>query len=1089
MIIGSYRADDVDRRHRLSELIYTVAGMKNADVMTIEPLTQQQAGALVKAIVKGKTAQFDRLCDFIFEKSRGNPLYILEVVKNLFHKKVLLRQGKTLVFDEKGLAQIQIPQNLQDIILQRINRLDETDIGILCDASVLGKRFATGLLIELEKIKGGSRQSVVSCLDKAHAYGILEKHTWLDKRNFSFAHDRIRDAFYKKIEGEKKTIHNSIGHLIESTCHPSNEKSDLLFDLAHHFINGENEEKILEYVYSAGLYAMERYDYDLAVRYLTIIKTILENHLGSRHDPATRAFWYQCSAKLGEAMIMTGANETGAALLISLVPFCDNPMEKAALYLQTCSAYAIRGDWRNCEQHGKAGLALLGISLPIEKNAVKCQIARDLARYFVQAFLPGILLRQRAPGKAARTRLIILFYQIIAWAMLLGDKYKFLHASLRLLWLSEKKKDDLEARCIGYRLFVTFCSKNGFWRAAEYYLHKAFALSEKSSHDLSMAQILMVKGFFYQFRGDYLKSAEFFTKGVEIFDRIGDMGSSIHCRIGLIDTHVLQGDHDRIEQLLAPYIHMAHKFGDTNGIASALLKQAQLAFEKGNLKAAEKKALECLDFSSAHNSMNNVSWIHALLGAIYLEKKITDRAIGHLCRGMEICRDKTVFGEYSVWNLPLYAQALIRKRRAGHAIALKVIKKACKVALAKTRNWKNYYGVSLRVYANYLCLAKQHRRADKMFQKSIRLLERLGRKFELALSRREYGYFLRENGRYEAAFSQLNQAWAIFDKMGSAFRNRIVNYPGPADPAGKTARGMIDARKKDLGFHPAGQLVSFGDVHTLTRYILETSMKIAGAEGGCLFLPDKKTGVLKLASKNHVAGHAHLDYSQGIVDQVLESGVAVVSVDAGSDIRLNPYRSVSLKRLKSVICMPLLYADRVSGVCYLSNQLAAGVFSTEEEMLLKTFLSAAAVHLENVRLKQSLEKREETAPDDRHPIVDGKLDSVMDFIHCRYTDNITRETIAKALNLDPAILGKQFKATMGKSLKEYVNELRLGHAYKLLLETDKKIIDVAYESGFESLRTFNRLFSSAMGDTPSNYRKHYLSNRKRTRSDTPRQDC
>jgi tetratricopeptide (TPR) repeat protein len=622
MIIGSYRVNDVNRLHPLNELIDTVTGMKNAEVMAIEPLTRQLAGALVKAIVNNKSAPFDRLCDFIFEKSRGNPLYILEVVKNLFHKKVLLRQGTSLVFDEKRLAQTQIPQNLQDIILQRIDRLGETEIGILCDASVLGKRFATSILIELEKSKGISRQSVVSCLDKAHAYWILEKDTGFDTRNFSFAHDRIKDAFYKKIEAEKRAIHNRIGHLIESTYHHSNKKSDLLFDLAHHFMNGENEEKILEYVYPAGLYAMERYDYDLALRYLTIIKTILENHLGSGQAPETRAFWRQCSEKLGEAMIMTGANETGAVLLISLVPFCGNPMEKAALYFQACSAYATRGDWRRCEQHGKAGLALLGISLPIEKNEVKCQIARDLARYFVQAFLPGVLLRQRASGDIARTRLIIMFYQIIAWAMILGDKYKFLHASLRLLWLCEKKRGDLETRCISYGLFVTFCVKNGLWRAADFYMSKAFVLSEKSSHEFSMAQILMINGYFYQFRGDYLKSVEFFTKGVEMFDRIGDMGSSIHCRIGLIDTYVLQGDHDRIEQLLAPYTQMVHKFSDTNGIASVLFKRARLAYEKGNLKEAEKKALECLDFSSTHNSLNNLSWIQALLGAIYLEKTI-----------------------------------------------------------------------------------------------------------------------------------------------------------------------------------------------------------------------------------------------------------------------------------------------------------------------------------------------------------------------------------------------------------------------------------------------------------------------------------
>jgi AraC-like DNA-binding protein len=67
---------------------------------------------------------------------------------------------------------------------------------------------------------------------------------------------------------------------------------------------------------------------------------------------------------------------------------------------------------------------------------------------------------------------------------------------------------------------------------------------------------------------------------------------------------------------------------------------------------------------------------------------------------------------------------------------------------------------------------------------------------------------------------------------------------------------------------------------------------------------------------------------------------------------------------------------------------------------------------------------------------------------------------------------------MGVSLKQYINQLHLDHAYKLFLERRDKIIDIAYESGFESLKTFNRVFSNAMGDTPSNYRKRYRSNRK-----------
>jgi len=236
--------------------------------------------------------------------------------------------------------------------------------------------------------------------------------------------------------------------------------------------------------------------------------------------------------------------------------------------------------------------------------------------------------------------------------------------------------------------------------------------------------------------------------------------------------------------------------------------------------------------------------------------------------------------------------------------------------------------------------------------------------------------------------------------------------------------------------------------------------------------------MLRLEAQRHVEGCDYTDYSQGIVDRVFDSGIPVISIDAGSDNRLDPYLSVSCRQLKSVICMPLPCEDRVSGICYLFNQLSAGVFSDEEEALLKDFLSAASIHIENLRLKQSLEKIKGPAPERRPGPCAIDIDAVLDYIRSRYTDNISRETIAGALNLDPVLLGTDFKAATGKSLKQYINQLRLDHAYGLLLETRDKIIDIAYESGFESLRTFNRVFSHAMGDTPSNYRKLHKSKHK-----------
>ena len=56
---------------------------------------------------------------------------------------------------------------------------------------------------------------------------------------------------------------------------------------------------------------------------------------------------------------------------------------------------------------------------------------------------------------------------------------------------------------------------------------------------------------------------------------------------------------------------------------------------------------------------------------------------------------------------------------------------------------------------------------------------------------------------------------------------------------------------------------------------------------------------------------------------------------------------------------------------------------------------------------------------------------------------------------------------------EYVKNVRVGIAAKLLAETDKQITQICFESGYNNLANFNHYFKSSMGKTPSDYRKNF----------------
>ncbi len=87
------------------------------------------------------------------------------------------------------------------------------------------------------------------------------------------------------------------------------------------------------------------------------------------------------------------------------------------------------------------------------------------------------------------------------------------------------------------------------------------------------------------------------------------------------------------------------------------------------------------------------------------------------------------------------------------------------------------------------------------------------------------------------------------------------------------------------------------------------------------------------------------------------------------------------------------------------------------------------------------------------------------------TDEIRLDDVAALAHLSPAAFCRYFKRATGKPLMATVNEMRVGHACRLLLDESRSVSEVCYASGFNNLSHFNRQFQRSVGCTPSTYRK------------------
>lgn len=103
-----------------------------------------------------------------------------------------------------------------------------------------------------------------------------------------------------------------------------------------------------------------------------------------------------------------------------------------------------------------------------------------------------------------------------------------------------------------------------------------------------------------------------------------------------------------------------------------------------------------------------------------------------------------------------------------------------------------------------------------------------------------------------------------------------------------------------------------------------------------------------------------------------------------------------------------------------------------------------------------------------------RMGQVYEYVMHNFQGKVSLEEAAQLSNLSVSAFSRFFKSRVNKSFSDFLTEVRISHACKLLHESDLNISEISYECGFFTLSNFNKLFKDRIKKTPVEYRREFL---------------
>ena len=297
LIVGSYRPEEVVKRHPMIRMIDSFQGDRRFVQMRLEPFLPSEHRTFLEGLI-GSTDLDHGFVDKLYEATEGNPYFTKELVRSLIDsgRVVKTETGSWNLSGETALSPEALPPTIQQTVQKRIEGLSKELREILSVASILGKSFE---FRDLE-ILSEEKSNIEDWVDQLVEDGFIEEERESRGDRFVFSSGVVREVLYAGLSPRKRRLlHRKYAEELERKN--SGRLERVYPQLLHHYSQGNVPEKVVEYGLKLARRSLEAFSLDDAARVARIVLSSIE-----QEDEGDRSKEAETRTILADALRMTG---------------------------------------------------------------------------------------------------------------------------------------------------------------------------------------------------------------------------------------------------------------------------------------------------------------------------------------------------------------------------------------------------------------------------------------------------------------------------------------------------------------------------------------------------------------------------------------------------------------------------------------------------------------------------------------------------------------------------------------------------------------------------------------------------------------